>query len=196
MFSHRLTAVPALLIAAGGLVVGLAIPAAGREAVRAINGSSIKPHSIAGNRLKNNTVTGAQVKESTLGTVPRATVATRVAALKWHPITAFTQGWRNVGAPYQVAAYAVDAQGLVHLRGALMTSSGPDVDGQPAFTLPATVVPRSTSVDVLATAGGGHNTIAVLQISKDVVTITSALVDTGTPAVAFTDLDGVTFSAG
>lgn len=66
------TSMPVLVVAAGALVVGLALPAAGREVAHAINGNSIAKHSISGNRLKNNTVTGAQVKESTLGTVPEA----------------------------------------------------------------------------------------------------------------------------
>jgi hypothetical protein len=47
------------LIAAGGIVIGLAAPAAVREASYLINGASIKQHSIAGDRLKSNTVTGA-----------------------------------------------------------------------------------------------------------------------------------------
>jgi hypothetical protein len=59
-------------VAIAGAVVGLATPAAGREASHLINGSSIHKHTIAGNRLKNNTVTGKQIKESTLGTVPNA----------------------------------------------------------------------------------------------------------------------------
>ncbi len=76
MSTNRLAAPALLLVAAGGLVVGLAIPAAAHEARTLINGKSIAVHSIPGNRLKLNAVTGKQVKESTLGAVPRATNAT------------------------------------------------------------------------------------------------------------------------
>ena len=48
MRTHRLTAAPALLIAVGGLVVGLAAPAVGRQASHLINGNTIKKHSISG----------------------------------------------------------------------------------------------------------------------------------------------------
>lgn len=92
MRSHRLTTVPILLVAAGGLVVGLAMPAAGHEARRLINGSLIKKHSIVGDRLKNNTVTGAQIKESTLHAVPRAKLATKLPAMRWHQL-ALVNGW-------------------------------------------------------------------------------------------------------
>jgi hypothetical protein len=72
MRTHRLTSLPLLLIAAGGLVVGLAVPATARETSHLINGSTIKKGSIAGNRLKPNTLTGKEINESTLGTVPLA----------------------------------------------------------------------------------------------------------------------------
>jgi hypothetical protein len=69
---QRRTTLPLLLIAAAGLVVGLAIPAAAHETNHLISGSSIKDHTITGTKLKSNTLTGAQIKESTLGTVPAA----------------------------------------------------------------------------------------------------------------------------
>jgi hypothetical protein len=45
-----------------------------------INGSSIRKHSIPGNRLERNTVTGAQIKESSLGKVPAARKADRASS--------------------------------------------------------------------------------------------------------------------
>ena len=64
MRTRRLTALPMLLIAAGGIVVGLAMPAAAREASTLINGKSIAKLSIPGNRLEYNTLTGKQIKTS------------------------------------------------------------------------------------------------------------------------------------
>jgi hypothetical protein len=139
MRSHRLTTMSMLLLAAGGLVVGLALPAAGHEAKHLISGSSIKKHSIAGNRLKANTVTGAQVKESTLGTVPAAKAAATVPALVWHALT-LNSGWTDVGAPARPVGYAIDIQGLVHLRGEVqcLVPTACNID---VFTLPTVVRP-------------------------------------------------------
>jgi hypothetical protein len=61
-----------LAVAAGALVVGLALPTAAAQAAHLIDGSSIKNHSITGIKLKDNTLTGTQIKESTLRTVPKA----------------------------------------------------------------------------------------------------------------------------
>jgi hypothetical protein len=77
----RMKAPALLVVAAGGLVVGLAAPAAAREASTLINGRSIAVQSIPGNRLAVNGVTGRQVKESSLGTVPRAKSATTAKTL-------------------------------------------------------------------------------------------------------------------
>jgi hypothetical protein len=54
----------ALLVAAGGTATA---------AVRSHNGNHlISKHSLSGNRLRNNTVTGKQIKEGSLGQVPKA----------------------------------------------------------------------------------------------------------------------------
>jgi hypothetical protein len=55
----------ALLLAVGGT----------SYAASQINGTSLKNRSVAGKKLKKNTVTGAEVKESKLGKVPRASQA-------------------------------------------------------------------------------------------------------------------------
>ncbi|HEX3823454.1 MAG TPA: hypothetical protein VHV79_03185 [Mycobacteriales bacterium] len=140
MRSHRLTTVPMLLIAAAGLVVGLALPAAGREAGHLINGKTIAKHSIAGNRLKNHTVTSSQIK-----------------GLVWHRITHFENSWADgsIGSEgsYRSPGYAIDDQGTVHLRGTL---SGGKV-GFVAFVLPKAASPAgalSLNVPMLVSGGG------------------------------------------
>jgi hypothetical protein len=65
----NVVAVIALFVALGGSVY-----AAGK-----LNGKTIKPNSIPGNRLKANGVTGAQVDEGSLGPVPNAVNATNAA---------------------------------------------------------------------------------------------------------------------
>jgi hypothetical protein len=61
--------------AAGLMVLALLVAAGGTAtaAARSQNGNHlISKHSLSGNRLKNNTVTGKQIRESSLGEVPKA----------------------------------------------------------------------------------------------------------------------------
>jgi hypothetical protein len=137
MRDRRLTTGPMLLLATGGLVVGLALPAAAHEASSLINGKSIAVRSLPGDRLKNNTLTGKQIKESTLGTVPKAK---HLPALVWHRLT-LKNGWvsGSIATPgYRAPAYAVDAQGLVHFRGTMAGGNA----GTVAFTLPKALRPK------------------------------------------------------
>ncbi len=161
MSSRRMTASSILVASVVGLIVGLALPAAGRAASQLINGASIKEHSIAGNRLKHNTITGKQVKESSLGTVPRAQT---LPPLVWHPIKPIN-GWADgsIGTPaYRSPAYAVDAQGLVHFRGTL--DGG--LSGTVAFTLPKADLPKpGLVVDCPMMASGGK--AAMLMFRSD-----------------------------
>jgi hypothetical protein len=127
-------AAPILAVAAAALVVGMALPAAVSEASTLINGKSIVKRSIPGNRLEHNTVTGKQIKESTLGTVPKATLATTLPALIWHNAT-LENSWvdeANDVTLYGQPQWAVDAQGVVHLRGFVSDGSVPSA----AFVLP------------------------------------------------------------
>jgi hypothetical protein len=186
--------VPAALIVAGIVVVGLAAPAAGHEASHLIKGSSIAKHSIPGNRLENNAVTGAQIKESTLGTVPKATRATKLPALVWH-VAALKNGWQTTNTSTNrdgPASYALDAQGVVHLKGGVGLSPAP-IGGTPntiVFTLPVGMRPEH------------FMTISVPQVSD--TTGELIIAPTGIVTVEddeqmqssgaqYTSLDGVTF---
>jgi hypothetical protein len=137
-----------LLIAAAGLVVGLAMPAAGHEAKHLINGKTIAKHSIAGNRLKSHTVSATQIK-----------------GLVWHRVTHLENGWvdGSIGSEgsYRSPAYAIDDQGTVHLRGTL---SGGNV-GFVAFALPKAASPTgNVSLGVPLLISGGNS--AWLQITS------------------------------
>jgi hypothetical protein len=188
MRTHRLTALPMLLVATGGLVVGLAVPAAGREASHLINGSSIKPHSVAGNRLKDNTLTGKQVKESTLHMVPKAKRAETLPALKWHSVTLLNH-WHDAGAAANEprVGYAVDAEGIVHLRGSINQGTS-----AAAFTLPPSVL--SGSVGFIIPVAISGTDLGYLEFADNNVLALSGANSPGTAAID-TDLDGVSFVA-
>jgi hypothetical protein len=196
MRTFRLSAVPMLLIAAGGLVVGLAVPAAAREASTLINGRSIAIQSIPGNRMEVNTLTGRQIKESTLGTVPTATTAIRartLPALVWHSITAaeFENGWGNYSALSYVrrAGYAVDAQGQVHLRGTVTGGTS----GLVAFTLPSADLPISgADFQIPISLSGGY--IGILSAHPNGIVLFDGPLTPNGSASVFTDLDGVVYS--
>jgi hypothetical protein len=185
--THQLRTLPLLLIAAGGLVVGLAVPAAAHEAGSLINGKSIAIQSLPGNRLKVNTVTGRQVKESTLGTVPRAKVANSLPPLKWHRITTFLNGWGPYPDDLPLPGYALDVQGLVHLRGYI---SGGAV-GETAFTLPASVTGPSGGVYFPVVCKGPS--VGTMNIFEETVEVDPAV--SGDNCGAFTSLEGLTYPA-
>jgi hypothetical protein len=121
------------VIAAVALVIGLEAPAAAHQIA----------HKISGSDLKSNSVTGKQVKESTLGVVPEAKT---LPPLKWHKLV-LKHGWSSVQG-YRPAAYAVDAQGIVHFRGEI-TGGATGVTDTVAFTLPPNVAPPAAHDTVL-----------------------------------------------
>jgi hypothetical protein len=175
MRSHRLTTVPMVLIAAAGLVVGLALPAAGHEAGHLINGKTIAKHSIAGNRLKNHTVTGTQIK-----------------GLVWHRITHLQNEWTDgsIGSDgsYRSPAYAIDAQGTVHLRGVL--SGGKP--GFVAFTLPKAASPApGVSLGMPLLVSGGN--MAWLQISSQGLAPSPIGASDAANVMDLSVLEGITF---
>jgi hypothetical protein len=92
--------------------------------VSAQNGDRlIAKHTLSGNRLRADTVTGNQVAESTLKTVPSANRAAHLPPLGWHNLS-LLNGWTDYNDPGREPAYAVDAQGIVHLRGAILQQAG------------------------------------------------------------------------
>jgi hypothetical protein len=133
-----------LAVAAAGLVVGLAAPAAAHETGHLINGSDIRP----------NSVTGRQVKESTLGIVPRATEAHKLPALKWHALKLDNSWIVSDGRP----AYAVDAQGLILLRGSIRGGN----DDTEAFALPRAILPGRDQTVSVPTGGSTTGQLSIV----------------------------------
>jgi hypothetical protein len=169
-----------VLIAAAALVVGLEAPAAAHQIAHKISGSELKP----------NSVTGKQIKESTLATVPTAKEARTLPPLVWHKITTFTNSWVDYGHGTRPAAYAVDAQGILHFRG--MVSGG--LEGNLAFTLPKKLLPADTAIEipVQGSAGIGYLYVSPGQHGIDLESQPSF----DDHLEGGTSLDGVSYSVG
>ena len=90
-----IVAIFALVVAMGGTAIALQS-----------GDSLIATRTLSGNRLRLNTVTDKEV-----------------ANLVWHPLTLVNE-WVNYNGNQRRPAWALDAQGIVHLRGALAQSSG------------------------------------------------------------------------
>jgi hypothetical protein len=202
MFKQIKRSTPMLAIAIAGVIVGLATPAAAKQASHLINGSSIKKNSISGDRLKANTLTGKQIKESTLGQVPSAKTATTATTAKTadslaapviHPLT-LINGWQT----WQVdpedpsepsfdraAAYSIDAQGFVHLEGEIA-----DGTSSTFAILPASAAP-SVDLDIPIALAGTN--IGHLDILTDGTMIAQDIGGAHSDSSANTYLDGVSF---
>jgi hypothetical protein len=172
-----------VLIAAVALVIGLAAPAMAHQV-------NVAAQKISGGDLTPNSVTGKQIKESTLATVPRATVASKLTAPTWHKITHFSNGWADfpAGLDIRPAAYSVDAQGIVHLRGAITGGKSEHT----AFTLPASVVSHSANLYIPIDTNDHY--IGMLQIMAGDVTPTNAQGVGIDEAKTYTGLEGVSFA--
>lgn len=92
----------------------------------------------------------------------------------------FQNGWSDFGAPYFGAAYCIDLQGFVHLRGLIKGGTL----GLTAFTLPSGFRPVSSA---LCSATGGTITPATVQIDAS-----GAVTPNGTNN-AFITLNGIVF---
>jgi hypothetical protein len=145
-------AVLALVVALAG--TSLAGYAAGKQSGDAV----IKKKSLSGNRLKADTVTGKQVRESSLGVVPRAALADRVPTAAFTPLvledfTAYTAN--GYGAP----GWRKDVSGFVHLEGHVESDSGELIATLPVGARPASrmnfVVPQNGAPAVVVLGPDG-----------------------------------------
>jgi hypothetical protein len=193
----------ALIVALGGTSY-----AATTLKKNSVSSKQIKNSSITSSDVKNNTLTGSDIKESKLGTVPSATSATAAAtaghagsadnathattadtastlpSLTYHPLT-LINNWDNYNSPDRIPSYAVDAQGIVHFRGAI--EGGSDVN---AFTLPAAIAPGSV---VWLTADEVFGTTGRIDIYPDGNVYVEDDPDDAGSGANFTSLDGITY---
>jgi hypothetical protein len=204
----RLRPSPAMAVALTALVISM-----GGTAVAAshlISGDKlIKKGTLSGNRLRSHTLTGAQINLSRLGVVPAAAQAAQASnatnaahatvadtanalpALSWVPLT-LTNGWIDTFGPNdsRTPAMAIDAQGVVHLRGVIRNDGTAPPDQfaiAPAQFRPSQVVSLSTNLK--------FSNPCVIDISPSgTMTVTDP---SGSGfEFAFTNLDGLTYAAG
>jgi hypothetical protein len=169
---HPAAALVVALLALIAAVSGTAV-----AVVAAQNGDSlIARHTLSGNRLRANTVTGTQVNESTL----------HLRALVWHNFT-LLHTWENYNGTKRPPGWALDAQGVVHFRGAIdQSTSGSDVFAR----LPASARP---SVDLWLATDLVNASTGRIDLDSGGIMNVEATVDIA-QAQAFTDLDGITYS--
>jgi hypothetical protein len=188
-------AVIALVIALGSTAVA---------ASRLVGGDKlIKVGSLSGNRLRSHTLTGAQINLNRLGQVPAAAFADNathagtadtaagLAPLNWVPLT-LINGWTdNYGAgDARAPAVAVDAQGIVHLRGQISsgTSSSDMLAMMPAQFRPS----QNVSIPaVLKFASFGF-----VEIHSDGQMWVLPSSGNAGNEFAYTSLDGLTYALG
>jgi hypothetical protein len=206
---NRLLPSPAMVVACTSLVIALG--GTGYAAAK-INGKSLKNRSVASSKLMRDSVGGTEIRENTLQTVPRAASAGQAehAALAdaaaraenaGHADSAATaadlpdlsfenltleNGWTTYPDTRPPAA-ALDAQGIVHLRGGMSDGSSPIV-----FTLPPRLRP-SSDVYIPVDLVNGHPGRLSIQDDGTAYVVAAGL---WTDAKAFTSLEGVTFDAG
>jgi hypothetical protein len=169
-------AITVVMVAAVALVVGLAAPATAHQLVHKINGSDIKA----------NTVTGKQIKESTLAAVPEAKTLPKLA---WHSL-ALESGWSMSTSGFQrPPAYAVDAQGIIHFRGAIQGTT--EAIGHVAFVLPSGLVPAGLNLDLPALCFDDN--ICVVQVFQNAVTPLDGNAEPN--SASFISLEGLTLAA-
>jgi hypothetical protein len=206
---NRLLPSPAMVVACVALLVALG--GTGYAATK-INGKTLKDRSVPSAKLKRDSVSGSEIREATLQTVPRAAsagqadhaaladaaaraenagradsaaTAADLPDLTFENLT-LEHGWTTYLETRPPAA-ALDAQGIVHLRGGMSDGSSPIV-----FTLPAQLRP-ATNVYVPVDLVNGHP--GRLSIDPD-GTVVVVAANGFTDAKAFTSLEGVTFDAG
>jgi hypothetical protein len=178
---------PAAALAVAFLALIAAVSGTAVAVVAGQNGDNlITKRTLSGDRLRLNTVTGKEVNESKLKTVPKANRAAHLPPLVWHNLTLLND-WENYNGTARPPAWAVDAQGVVHFRGAIDQSTpGSDVFAR----LPQAARP---SVDLwLATDMVDASTGRIDLDSSGFMNVeaTVSIAD----AQDFTNLDGITYT--
>jgi hypothetical protein len=176
---------PSTAVVMGGLALFVAFSGTGFAAVSALDGHKLLDRSVTHVKITKNTLTGTEINERRLGKVPRATLAdkaNRLPAARLRTLTVGT-GWASATAlTNRDLGFRKDAQGFVHLQGALTRSTGV---GMVMATLPRGFRPYSYAYFPVFTKNGQLGSV---QVAGD-GTIT--LFD-GDPA--YVSLEGVVFS--
>jgi hypothetical protein len=176
----------ALIVAVLALV--LATTGTAFAASSAIGDNLIKKHSLSGNRLRAHTLTSNQINMGALGTVPKANLANHLPALTWVPLN-LENGWQNYNGDARPPSVAIDAQGIVHLRGAIRvtTQTSTEFAILPSQFRPLGAIVWLTADMVGATTGRVYiSPTGTMNVQDDPGSANSAK--------GFTSLDGITYS--
>jgi hypothetical protein len=143
--------------------------------VKVSGNSLIKKSSLSGNRLKNDSVKGAKIQESSLTKVPSAetadkatmattaTIATKVTPPPFMTMT-YGLGWaQDTSFTFRKAGYRVDADGFVHLQGALTRTSG---TGTLMASVPASIAPVNFAYIPVVTSSGAPGSIFISALGE------------------------------
>ena len=177
---------PAAPVLIGGLALFVAFSGTGYAAATAIDGHRLTSRSVSHLKLIKNTLTGAEIAESTLGKVPRATLADKANHLPAVTLHSFTlgSGWaQNSGFTLRALGYFKDAQGFIHLQGAVTRTSG---TGTVIGTLPPGARATDFTYFPIYTAGA---TFGSIYIASD------GSINLFSGDASFVSLEGVVFHA-
>ena len=130
----------------------------------------------------------AFVKSSITSLALLALLGTTASAtpLKWTKLT-LVNGWTAYAASTRAPTAAIDADGIVHLRGAMREATGADTT---AFTLPANMRPNKTVYVTTNMIDGAAGRLVIYASGEVLVDLPGPFSD----AQEFTSLEGVTFS--
>jgi hypothetical protein len=127
---------------------------------------------------------------SVAGGATAATVSSNVAtsSVRWHRLT-LINGWRYGGFNSFHAAYYLDANHVVHLRGSAHLGTA----GKPVFRLPRSIRPSHVISELIYASGGALGALNILPNGQVVV-----FDQTGTDSAVrdFTSFDGISFPLG
>ena len=136
------------------------------------------------------TIAAVALVLSLAGGATAATVNGNAAAtaVTWHPLT-LINGWRYGGFGSFRAAYYVDANHVVHLRGSARLGTA----GRPVFRLPPSVRPSHVISVLIYSSGGVAAAMNILPTGQ-----VGVFDQTGTDSAVrdFTSFDGVSFPLG
>jgi hypothetical protein len=167
----------------------------------AVTTAKIKKNAVTTAKIKKDAVTGAKVNESTLGTVPSATLANSIPpAEATHFVGAageppFENGSSNLGvsggARLGSVGFYKDHEGIVHLQGVAKVGKSSST-AVSIFTLPAGYRPAASTALAFEQVSEASVVVAGVNTFSESVDLSSKVVGA---EEKFAVLDGITFRA-
>jgi len=143
----------------------------------AVTAPKLAADSVTTSKIVDDTITRNDIKEGTI-------TGTEVADLEWHTFN-LINGWENFNGVLRPPAWAVDAQGVIHLRGAVRSGESPSFARIPAAYRPSTYVYVSTNLEDSEVGRIVIDPTGYLQADYQ---------DSFSFAIGFTSLDGVAWA--